>query len=434
MRMCDLIAKKRDGGELSEEEIAFMIRGYTRGSLPDYQMAAMLMAIYYKGMTDEETTCLTRYMAQSGELLDLSGISGIKVDKHSTGGVGDKASIALIPLLAACGLHVAKLSGRGLGFTGGTIDKLESFPSFNTDIDTKAFVENINNIGAAIMSQTEALCPADKKLYALRDVTATVDSIPLIASSIMSKKIAAGADVIVLEVMSGSGAFMKNDDEARALSEIMVNIGRLAGKKCVAVITEMSEPLGSAVGNSLEVIEAMEALKGRGNPELLEVLRVLGSQALLLGEKVKDEEEGREMIDEAISTGRAIDKLRELVDAQGGDPHAVDDYTLLPRAAIVEQIESPEEGYVERIRCDEIGMCVHILGGGRSVKDEPVDLSVGLMINKKVGDHVDKGESLAEIHGNSVEAVKEVKKRLIDAYTLSGSPADHLKLIHGIIK
>ena len=434
MRMCDLIAKKRDGGELGEEEIAFMIEGYTRGSLPDYQMAAMLMAIYYKGMTDEETTCLTRHMAQSGELLDLSELRGIKIDKHSTGGVGDKASIALIPLLAACGLCVAKLSGRGLGFTGGTIDKLESFPSFNTDIDTRVFKDNINNIGAAIMSQTDALCPADKKLYALRDVTATVDSIPLIASSIMSKKIAAGADVIVLEVMSGSGAFMKNDEEAEALSRIMVNIGRLAGKKCVAVITEMSEPLGSAVGNSLEVIEAIEALKGRGNPDVLEVLRTLGSQALLLGEKVKTEEEGRKMIDEAISTGRAIDKLRELVDAQGGDPHAVDDYTLLPKASIVEQIESPETGYVSKIKCDEIGMCVHILGGGRSVKGESVDLSVGLIVNKKVGDFVNKGESLAEIHGNSAEAVEEARQRFLNAYSFSQTGVEKLKLIHGIIK
>ncbi len=433
MRMNDLITKKRDGKELTAEEIAFMVEGYTKGNLPDYQMAAMLMAIYYKGMTDQETTCLTRCMAGSGQLLDLSRIKGIKVDKHSTGGVGDKTSIALVPLMAACGLPVAKLSGRGLGFTGGTIDKLESFPSFSTDIDTAAFIDNINNIGCSIMSQTEDLCPADKKLYALRDVTATVESMPLIASSIMSKKIAAGADAIVLEVMSGSGAFMKNDEDARALSQIMVNIGRLAGRKCVAVITEMNEPLGSAVGNSLEVIEAMETLKGRGNSELLEVLKALGSQMLLLGEKVETKEEGEALIEETIAAGMAIDKLRDLVDAQGGDPHAVDDYTLLPKASIVEQIESPEEGYVGRIQCDEIGMCVHTLGGGRSVKDEPVDLSVGLMINKKVGDRVSRGESLAEIHGNSAESVKEARRRFLEAYSFSKTPVEPLKLIHGII-
>ena len=435
MRMNDLITKKRDGKELTDEEIAFMIEGYTKGSLPDYQMAAMLMAIYFKGMNDRETTSLTRCMAYSGgELLDLSEIKGIKVDKHSTGGVGDKTSIALVPLMAACGLPVAKMSGRGLGFTGGTIDKLESFPSFTTDIDTASFIRNINNIGCSIMSQTEDLCPADKKLYALRDVTATVESMPLIASSIMSKKVAAGADAIVLEVMSGSGAFMKNDEDARALSEIMVNIGRLAGRKCVAVITEMNEPLGSAVGNSLEVIEAMETLKGRGSSELLEVLKTLGTQMLILGEKCETEEAGRSMIEETISTGKAIDKLRELVAAQGGDPHAVDDYTLLPKAAIVEQIESPQEGYIAKIRCDEVGMCVHTLGGGRSVKDEPVDLSVGLMVNKKVGDFVKKGESLAEIHGNSEEAIMKAKKRFLDAYTFSDTPTEHLKLIHGIIK
>ena len=434
MRMNDLITKKRDGKALSNEEIAFMIEGYTKGSLPDYQMSAMLMAIYYQGMNDEETTCLTKCMADSGELLDLSAIKGIKVDKHSTGGVGDKASIVLVPVIAACNLPVAKLSGRGLGFTGGTIDKLESFPSFNTDIDTGTFTDNINNIGAAIMSQTEALCPADKKLYALRDVTATVESMPLIASSIMSKKIAAGADAIVLEVMSGSGAFMKNDEDARKLSEIMVRIGSLAGRKCVAVITDMDEPLGRSVGNSLEIIEALETLKGRGNRELMEVIKTLGSQMLLLGERVENEAQGEAMIEEVISNGKAIEKMRQIVSAQGGDPHAVDDYTLLPQASIVEQIESPQSGYVESIRCDEVGMCVHTLGGGRSVKDDPVDLSVGLVINKKVGDFVNVGEPLAEIHANSRQKADEAKQRFIEAYSFSPSPVSHLKLIHGIVK
>ncbi|MBO6137473.1 MAG: pyrimidine-nucleoside phosphorylase [Lachnospiraceae bacterium] len=434
MRMYELIEKKRNGGALTDKEIAFMIEGYTKGNLPDYQMSAMLMAIYFKGMTEEETACLTKCMAQSGELLDLSEIKDIKVDKHSTGGVGDKTSIALVPLMAACGLNVAKMSGRGLGFTGGTIDKLESIPSFTTDIDNRTFINNVKTIGAAIMSQTEDLCPADKKLYALRDVTATIESMPLIASSIMSKKIAAGADAIVLEVMSGSGAFMKNDEDARELSEIMVRIGRLAGRKCVAVITEMNEPLGCAVGNSLELIEAIETLKGRGNAELMTVLRTLGSQMLLLGEKVESEAEGEVLIDEVIANGKAVEKLRELVGAQGGDPHAVEDYTLLPKASIVEQIESPVEGYIESVRCDEIGMCVHTLGGGRSVKDEPVDLSVGLMINKKVGDFVHKGESLAEIHGNSAEKIQEAKDRFLKAYSFSQAKVEHLKLIHGIIR
>ncbi|MDY4070009.1 MAG: pyrimidine-nucleoside phosphorylase, partial [Lachnospiraceae bacterium] len=378
MRMYDLIMKKRNGGVLNEDEIKFMISGYTEGSIPDYQMSAMMMAIYFQGMNEEETLYLTRAMEYSGETLDLSAIHGIKVDKHSTGGVGDKTSLALTPMVAACGIPVAKMSGRGLGHTGGTIDKLESFPGFTTGISTETFIRNVNDIGIAIMGQTADLAPADKKLYALRDVTATVDNMSLIASSIMSKKLASGADAIVLDVKTGSGAFMKKEEEAFALAKEMTTLGNNAGRKTYAVISDMDQPLGFAVGNALEVREAIETLQGNGPDDFVELCMTLGSYMLIAGGKASDVEEAKGYLKKVIEDGSALQKLGQFVRAQGGDDRAVFEPELLPKASIVEDILSDREGYISHIECDEIGVCSLILGGGRETKESEIDLSVGL--------------------------------------------------------
>lgn len=433
MRMYDLIMKKRNGQSLSEEEIRFMITHYTKGEIPDYQMSAMMMAIYFQGMNEEETLALTMAMAHSGDMLDLSEIHGIKVDKHSTGGVGDKTSLALTPMVAALGVPVAKMSGRGLGHTGGTIDKLESFTGFSTEISEETFKRNVNEIGIAIMGQTADLAPADKKLYALRDVTATVDNMSLIASSIMSKKLAAGADAIVLDVKTGSGAFMKKEEDSFGLAKEMVKIGNGAGRKTTAVISDMDQPLGFAVGNALEVKEAIDTLNGNGPEDFVELCLTLGSQMVYLAGKASSPEEAREKLQEVIANKSALHKLADFIEAQGGDKELVFHPENLPKASIIEEIEAPQNGYVSHIACDEIGICSLILGGGRETKESEIDLSVGLVLHKKVGDQVRQGESLATIHANDKEKLQTAKERFLTAYQFSDAPVAKEKLIKGIV-
>ena len=434
MRMYDIIMKKRNGGELSKEEIDFFIGGYTKGEIPDYQVSALMMAIYFRKMTEAETLALTMAMADSGDRLDLSGIRGVKVDKHSTGGVGDKTSLALAPMVAACGIPVAKMSGRGLGHTGGPIDKLESFPGITTALTTERFIDNVNRIGIAIMGQTADLAPADKKLYALRDVTATVDNLSLIASSIMSKKLAAGADAIVLDVKTGSGAFMKQEAEAKALAEEMVKIGKNAGRRTVAVISDMDQPLGFAVGNALEVREAIETLRGNGPEDFLELCLTLGSQMLMAGGKAESAREAEEMLRAVIADGSALGKLAEFVEAQGGDGSAVYHPELLPQAAIQEPVAAPESGYLSRIVCDEVGICSLILGGGRETKESEIDLSVGLVLCKKVGDYVEAGEPLAVIHANDADRAKQARARYLKACTIAGEAPERMPFIKNILR
>lgn len=406
MRMYDLILKKRQGKPLTKDEIQWMIREYTDGRIPDYQMSALLMAICFQGLDKEETYELTMAMARSGEMLDLSQIQGIKVDKHSTGGVGDKTSLVLTPIVASLGIPVAKMSGRGLGHTGGTIDKLESIPGFSTQLEDDAFEEQVNSIGISIMGQTKDLAPADKLLYALRDVTATVDQISLIASSIMSKKLAAGADAILLDVKTGSGAFMKEESDAIQLAKEMVEIGKSAGRKMTAVITNMDEPLGMAVGNILEVKEAIDTLKGNGPDDFVELIETLASHMLILGGAVKDFDEGLMRVRESIQSGKALDKFKQFVAAQGGDTKYIDHPELFEQADIIEEIRSEQDGFVGSIDAQEMGICSLILGGGRETKESVIDPTVGLVFSKKVADPVKKGDVLATIYGNDEEKVK----------------------------
>ncbi len=433
MRMYDIIMKKRNGGELSREEINFFIEGYTQDKIPDYQVSALMMAIYFRKMTEQETLALTMAMAGSGDTLDLSEIRGIKVDKHSTGGVGDKTSLALAPMVAACGIPVAKMSGRGLGHTGGTIDKLESFPGFDTALTKRQFIDNVNRIGISIMGQTADLAPADKKLYALRDVTATVDNMSLIASSIMSKKIAAGSDAIVLDVKTGSGAFMKEEQDARALAEEMVKIGKNAGRKTIAVISDMDQPLGYAVGNALEVKEAIDTLMGKGPADFVKLCLALGSQMLIAGGKAAHMAEAENMLKNVIQDGSALKKMAAFVEAQGGDSTAVYSPNLLPKAEIVYPIAAAKSGYVSRILCDEVGICSLILGGGRETKDSKIDLSVGIVLCKKVGDYVKKGEPLALIHANDMERAKEAERRYMSACTIAETQPESGQFIKDVI-
>lgn len=433
MRMSDLIVKKRNGGTLTGEEIAFMVEGYTNGRIPDYQMSALMMAVYFQGMNEEETLSLTMAMRDSGEVLNLKAIDGIKVDKHSTGGVGDKTSLALAPMAAACGIPVAKMSGRGLGHTGGTIDKLESFAGFSTSISAQKFVENVNRIGISIMGQTADLAPADKKLYALRDVTATVDNMSLIASSIMSKKLAAGADAIVLDVKTGSGAFMKAEKDSFALAREMVKIGNGAGKRCVAVISDMDQPLGFAVGNALEVKEAIETLRGRGPADFLELCLTLGTQMLLLGKKAETEEEARAKLLAVIEDGSALQKLAEFVEAQGGDSAAVYDTALLPKAALEKEIKAGRDGFVGHIACEEVGICSLLLGGGRETKESSIDLSVGIILQKKVGDSVSAGDTLAVLYANDAGRLATAAERLQRAYRITDKEPEKRSLIKGVV-
>ncbi|MBR6256170.1 MAG: pyrimidine-nucleoside phosphorylase [Lachnospiraceae bacterium] len=416
MRMYDLILKKKQGGELTREEIDWMIQGYTKGDIPDYQMSAMTMAICFNGMNDRETGDLTLSMRDSGDTVDLSSIDGVKVDKHSTGGVGDKTSIALLPLVSSLGVKLAKMSGRGLGHTGGTIDKLESIPGFKTEISMDAFISQVNNIGMAIMGQTADLAPADKKLYALRDVTATVDQMSLIASSIMSKKLAAGADAIVLDVKCGSGAFMKELDDAKALADAMVRIGRHAGKNCRAVITNMDEPLGRAVGNAIEVREAIDTLKGKGPEDFTKLVLTLGSRMVVCAGLAKDTAEAEEELKKAIDDGSALEQLKRFITAQGGDASCVDDPEILKTAEGVLELKAQADGYVQHIDCDEVGMCSLVLGGGREKKSDIIDPEVGIYLYKKVGDSISKDETMAVLYYNDKEKGLAALERLKAAY------------------
>lgn len=433
MRMYDIIIKKRNGEALSDEEIAYFIKGYTDGTIPDYQASALLMAIYFQGMTERETATLTMEMAHSGDMLDLSAIKGKKADKHSTGGVGDKTSLVLTPLAASIGIPVAKMSGRGLGHTGGTIDKLESFPGFTTGISEEQFINNVNTIGIAIVGQTKNMAPADKKLYALRDVTGTVDSIPLIASSIMSKKLAAGADVIVLDVKTGSGAFMKTEEDSIKLAEEMVKIGNNVGRKTLAVISDMDEPLGYAVGNAIEVKEAIDTLNGHGPADLLELCLTIGSLMAIGTGKAGSTEEARRLLIEKLDDGSALKKFAEFVEAQGGDSAPVFNTDLLPQASIVREVTSPVDGYVSHIESDRVGISAMKLGGGRETKESEIDLSVGILINKKVGDSVKKGEKIATLYANDNAKLEAALSELEQSYSYSQTPVERPELIKTII-
>ncbi|MDW2875478.1 MULTISPECIES: pyrimidine-nucleoside phosphorylase [Bacillaceae] len=429
MRMVDLIEKKRDGKELSSEEIQFIIKGYTDGSIPDYQISALTMAIFFQGMTESERADLTMSMVESGDKIDLSKIEGIKVDKHSTGGVGDTTTLVLGPLVAAVGVPVAKMSGRGLGHTGGTIDKLEAVEGFHVEIENEEFIKLVNQNKIAVIGQSGNLTPADKKLYALRDVTATVDSIPLIASSIMSKKIAAGADAIVLDVKTGAGAFMKTLDDSRELAKAMVRIGNNVGRKTMAVISDMSQPLGFAIGNALEVKEAIDTLKGEGPEDLTELCLVLGSHMVVLAEKAETPAQAREMLEQAIKDGSALEAMKTFLSSQGGDASVVDDPSRLPQAKFVYELEAKEDGYVSEIVADAVGTAAMVLGAGRATKESEIDLAVGLMLRKKIGDTVSKGESLATIYSN-FENVEEVKERLYSSIKITASKVDAPVLVH----
>lgn len=416
MRMYDLIEKKKNGGSLTKEEIGFMVEGFTKGIIPDYQMSAMLMAICFTGMNEMETLELTLAMKDSGDTLDLSKINGIKVDKHSTGGVGDKTSLVLTPMVAALGVPVAKMSGRGLGHTGGTIDKLECFPGFCTALPEEKFITNVNEIGVAIAGQTANLAPADKKLYALRDVTATVAQKSLIASSIMSKKLAAGSDAIVLDVKTGNGAFMKEEADAVALAETMVKIGNMAGKKTAAIITDMEQPLGNAVGNSVEVIEALDALRGEGPEDLMEVVYALGTQMLLFAEITDDRTKAEKLLKETIASGSALKKFAEFVEAQGGNQEDVLTQGRLPVAEKKFFAKAKKDGFVTDILAEQIGNACMILGGGRETKESVIDLSVGIRLTKKIGDAVKCGDVLAQIYANDESRGKEAVAMVENAY------------------
>ncbi len=433
MRAYDLILKKRNGAELSTEEINYLIQGYTRGTIPNYQMSAWAMAVWFKGMSSQETADLTLAMVNSGEQVDLQAIKGIKVDKHSTGGVGDKTTMVLIPLVAAVGVPVAKMSGRGLGHTGGTLDKFESIPGFRVDLSTQEFYANVNEVGAAVIGQTANLTPADKKLYALRDVTATVDSIPLIASSVMSKKIAAGADAIILDVKVGSGAFMKDAEPAFELARAMVKIGQVVGRRTVAVVTDMDQPLGLAVGNALEVREAIETLQGRGPADLTELCLVLGSWMMRLAGLDAGEAETRAKLRQALQDGAGLAKLRELVAAQGGTPAVVDNPELLPHAKYVVEVRAGKAGFVGRIEAEAVGRGAAILGAGREKKEDPVNPAAGIVLNKKVGDRVQTREVLAWLHTDDESKVKVVSTLILQAYTISSQLPEQRLLVFGVI-
>ncbi len=430
MRMVDIIEKKRDNFVLTKEEIEFFVKGYTDGEIPDYQISSLLMAIFFNSMNDDESTHFTDAILHSGDIIDLSSIEGIKVDKHSTGGVGDKTTLVLGPLVAACGAKFAKLSGRGLGHTGGTLDKLESIKGFNIALDNDAFIKQVNDINLAVAGQTSSLAPADKELYALRDVTGTVPSIPLIAASIMSKKLASGADVIVLDVKIGEGAFMKTLEDARELARIMVKIGKNFGKKVVAFITDMSEPLGYAVGNKLEVLEAIRTLQGNGPKDLTELSIQIGSHLVHQAGITETLKEARKMVEKKISTLEASDKFKALVEAQDGTYPELNDY--IKTKGIV-AIKSETKGYVESLDALAIGLSAMRLGAGRSTKDDVIDADVGIVLNKKTGDAVEKDEELAYIYTNK-ESIQEEIKAVLNAYTISKDPVEKTPLIFEIIE
>ena len=431
MRMVDIIEKKRDGKSLSKEEIEFFTKGYTNGDIPDYQASSLAMAIFFQDMNDEERAALTMAMVNSGDVIDLSKINGIKVDKHSTGGVGDTTTLVLAPLVAAVGVPVAKMSGRGLGHTGGTIDKLESIKGFHVEISEEDFIKLVNENQVAVIGQSGNLTPADKKLYALRDVTGTVNSIPLIASSIMSKKIAAGADAIVLDVKTGNGAFMKTLEDAEALAHAMVSIGNNVGRNTMAIISDMSQPLGRAIGNALELKEAIDTLNGKGPEDLTELVLTLGSQMVVLANRANTLEEARQLLNEAIENGSALEKFKTFLENQGGDASVVDAPELLPTATYQIEYKAQSSGVVSELIANEIGVASMMLGAGRQTKEDEIDLSVGIVLNKKVGDVVKEGESLLTIHSNR-ENVDDVIKKLDESIEIQAQ-ATTPTLIHKII-
>lgn len=434
MRAYDIIYKKREGQKLSKAELEFLIKGYVNGEIPDYQLSAWAMAVFFQGMDAEETADLTMLMAESGDMIDLSPIQGVKVDKHSTGGVGDTTTLILAPLVASAGIPVAKMSGRGLGHTGGTIDKLESIPNFNTSLSRDDFFNNVNQHGLSVVGQTGNLTPADKKLYALRDVTATVESIPLIASSIMSKKLAGGADAVVLDVKTGNGAFMKDFENAKKLAEAMVAIGKNLGRKTAAYITDMNQPLGQAVGNALEVKEAVETLRGEGPEDLTELCIELGSAMLQLAGKIEDLEEGRNILRENLKNGKALAKFSEMIEAQGGNAEVVNDLSLLPTASDTAAVKAEKSGYISEIKALDVGLAAMILGAGRENKDSKIDLAVGLEIKKKTADQVKKGDTLAVLHYNDSSKLKEAEQKILDAFTITEKKKKKNELIYEIIK
>lgn len=431
MRMVDVIAKKRDGKELTKEEIEFFIKGYTDGEIPDYQASSFAMATYFQDMTDNERAYLTMAMVESGDQIDLSEIEGIKVDKHSTGGVGDTTTLVLAPLVAALDIPVAKMSGRGLGHTGGTIDKLEAVEGFHVEISEQEFIDLVNRDKVAVIGQTGNLTPADKKLYGLRDVTGTVNSIPLIASSIMSKKIAAGADAIVLDVKTGAGAFMKTLEDSELLAHAMVKIGNNVGRNTMAIISDMSQPLGRAIGNGLEMKEAIETLRGEGPEDLTELVLTLGSQMVVLAKKAENLDEAREKLQEVIQNGKALEKFKVFLENQGGDGSVVDDVSKLPQAQHTFEVKAKKSGYVSNIVADEIGVASMLLGAGRATKDDIIDLAVGLVLNKKVGDKVEEGESLVTIYANQ-EDIKDVEEKILNNIDISDEQVKPT-LIHKVI-
>lgn len=433
MKALDIIAKKRDGLTLSREELDFMIRGFTQGDIPDYQVAAWLMAVYLQGMNDQETTHLTHAMAHSGRTLDVESIAPLGVDKHSTGGVGDKTTLVVAPLVVTAGLSMPKISGRGLGFTGGTLDKLESFPGFRSEMDVHQFLRNLKRYGIVVAGQTPDLVPADGLLYALRDVTATVGSIPLIASSIMSKKLAVGAKAIVLDVKVGEGAFMKNEAQAFELAGTMIRLAQDLGKRARAVISDMNQPLGRAVGNALEVKEAIETLQGGGPEDFVELCLTIATQMLLLVGMAQDEEEARRELKDLLDSGQAVEKLRELVSAQGGDATAIEDSALLPRAEVVHEVTTPREGNVSQLNAMEVGLTALELGAGRTKKGEPVDHAVGIVLHKKIGDRVQRGDTLCTIHARNLEDLDPAQERLLGAYAWQDDPVKPPDLIHRIL-
>ncbi len=432
MRLVDLLSKKRDGGILTREEIHFIVKGCTDNTIPDYQLSAWLMAVYFQGMNTEEVSNLTMEMAHSGETVDLSSIQGIKVDKHSTGGVGDTTTLVLGPLVAACGIPVAKMSGRGLGHTGGTLDKLEAIPGFHIELSTQQFIDNVNHNQLAVIGQSKDLAPADKKLYALRDVTATVGSIPLIASSIMSKKIAAGADAIVLDVKTGTGAFMKTEAEAEALAQAMVNIGSQLGRQTIALISDMSQPLGYAIGNALEVREAIETLQGRGPADLTELSLTLGAHMLVLGGGSDHYEAAYKKLQAVIENGEALAKMKQFVDSQGGSTEVIDNPALLPQAKYQIAVVSRCEGYVESIHSEEIGIAAMLLGAGRATQQSTIDLSAGIQLIKKTGDYVMADEPLAIMHTNN-QNLDAIHEKIISAFAISNRKPQPTRLIYKTI-
>ncbi len=433
MRMYDIIAKKRDGKELTDAEIAFFVKGYTEGSIPDYQASALLMAIYFRGMTDRETVCLTEEMAKSGDMVDLSRFGDLSVDKHSTGGVGDKTTLIVAPIVAALGGKVTKMSGRGLGHTGGTVDKLESISGYKTSLSPEDFFAQAERIGIAVIGQSGNLTPADKKLYALRDVTATVDSIPLITSSIMSKKLAAGSKNIVLDVKVGSGAFMKTLGDAEKLAENMVRIGKGCSRRVSALLTDMDSPLGTAIGNALEVKEAVSVLKGENRGDLYEVCVALASEMISLALSISYDE-AQKRVQKALFGGVAFEKMIEWVKAQGGDARALENDELFEKAKYSVQIESESAGFVTAMNASEIGVAAMLLGAGRAAKDDKIDYSAGIVLSKKVGDRVEKGEALATLYTNCEDKLKDAKSRFAAAVTVGNKAPEKKPLIYKIIR